>query len=115
MHPMAFKPRRVTRIGQRPKLLFLGDWMAAHDPPLTAAMLAERTGLDKSQISRWVNNVTKPQDAQLERLAAFFQVDPESLLRHPDDDWMKRFFDGRQKAERESIKEMLERAWPKKA
>lgn len=113
MQPMAKKPAPVTRIGQRPRRHFIREWMESREPPVQAADLVRADVADKSTVSRWMGG-QMPQDAQLEKLGAYFQVDPESLLRHPDDDWMTRFFEGRAKAERDGIKKMLEQAFPPK-
>lgn len=73
--------------------------------------LANELGADKSVVSRWYNGSTPSLDWQ-EKLAALFQIDREALFRHPDDDWIARFFRNRSQEERERMKRMLEAAFP---
>lgn len=80
---------------------------------LKAADLAREIGADKSLVSRWLDGSTPGLDYQ-EKLAAFFGVEPESLFRHPDDDWLTRFFKGRSREEVAHIKRSLETTFPKK-
>lgn len=108
----------VARIGQVAKRQYIGEWMEAQDPPVVAADLWRATGIDKSTISRWVNNPSQiPHDDNLRTLAAFFNLDdPESLMRHPDDDWLTRKF--REIADdadaRQRMRQILDSAFPSK-
>lgn len=79
---------------------------------LSQADLAREIGADKGLVSRWYNGTTPGVEWQ-KKLAAFFHIEPESLFRHPDDDWLSRFFRGRSKAEIERIKQTLETAFPR--
>lgn len=81
---------------------------------LKQADIARETGADKSVVSRWFNGATPGIEWQ-QKLAALFQTDPESLFRHPDDDWLKRFFEERTREEIERIKATLETAFPRKS
>lgn len=78
---------------------------------LTQADIARELGADKSVISRWFSGSTPSVEYQ-ERLAALFECEPESLFRHPNDDWLARFFANRTKEEVERMKMMLEAAFP---
>lgn len=88
------------------------DWAEARG--LSQADIVRETGADKSVVSRWFNGTTPGADWQ-EKLAALFHTDPESLFRHPDDDWLKRFLDRRSREEIERIKATLETAFPRKS
>lgn len=75
------------------------------------------TGADKGQVSRWLKGSSPGRDWQL-RLAAYFSgdehsPDPDLIFRHPDDHWMRRFFEGRSREEVERIKKSLEVTFPK--
>lgn len=78
---------------------------------LSQADIARELGADKSVISRWFSGSTPSVEYQ-ERLAALFECEPESLFRHPNDDWLARFFANRTKEEVERMKMMLEAAFP---
>jgi transcriptional regulator with XRE-family HTH domain len=102
----------VTRIhrGKQPRRPhFIPEWAATRK--LKAADLARELGADKSVVSRWYGGASPGAEWQ-EKLAALFQCDPEALFRHPDDDWLSRFFRGRQRDEIERIKATLEAAFP---
>lgn len=77
------------------------------------AKLAEALDADKSVVSRWYGGATPSEDWQ-EKLADLFHCDRESLFRHPDDDWVAKFFRDRSDDELERMKQMLEAAFPLK-
>jgi transcriptional regulator with XRE-family HTH domain len=88
------------------------EWVETLD--LTQAEFAEEIGADKGLVSRWYSG-TSPGRGWQKKLAEFFNCEPESLFRHPDDDWIARFLRGRDKPEIERIKTVLESAFPKKS
>lgn len=90
---------------------FIEEW--ADRRHLKQADLARELGADKSLVSRWFNGSTPGVEWQ-DRLAALFHCEPEALFRHPDDDWIKRFFDGRSKEEIAHIQKAMEITFPKK-
>lgn len=80
---------------------------------LRQADLARELGVDKSLVSRWYRGAT-PNEQWQEKLAALFQISEEALFRHPDDDWVTKFFANRSQEEIERIKATLETAFPRK-
>lgn len=80
---------------------------------LKQADLARELGADKGLVSRWFNGSTPGVEWQ-ERLAALFQCEVDDLFRHPNDNWIKRFFEGRSEEEIEHIKRSLEVTFPKR-
>lgn len=113
-----FYPLRMTGTtqihkGKQPRRPhFIPEWAEARN--LTQADLARELGADKSVVSRWFSGTTPGVEWQ-ERLAALFHCEPESLFRHPDDDWFTRFFADRKREDIEKMKQMLEIAFPRKA
>ena len=115
---------KLTRIhqGKQPvRRHFLNEWMAAKDIDAPALLVLlndpERSShlneVEKSQVYRWLKGQL-PGPSHQERIAAALEIDPEALLRHPDDDWVARFLDGRSQDEIQRIKITLESAFPKK-
>lgn len=106
--------KKVARIhqGKQPiRRHFIKEWMEARD--MTPADLVSQLDIEKSQVYRWLKGQLPHPDMQ-ERLGALFEIDPEALLRDPDDDWIRRFFQGRDLEEKERIKQAMELAWPKR-
>jgi transcriptional regulator with XRE-family HTH domain len=111
---MAMGMARVPRIHaskqpRRPH--FIAEWAELRG--LKQADLAREIGADKSVVSRWFSGATPSEDWQ-QRLAALFHCEPQSLFRHPDEDWLSKFFAGRRKEEIDRIKATLEAAFPKR-
>lgn len=80
---------------------------------MSQADIVREIGADKSIVSRWFNGTTPGLEWQ-ERLAALFHTTPEGLFRHPDDDWLTKFFQDREREEIERIKATLEAAFPRR-
>lgn len=89
----------------------IADW--AEHRGMKQTDIASEIGADKSVVSRWFNGSTPGLEWQ-EKLSALFGCEPESLFRHPDEDWLKRFFEGRSMEEIERMKTMLEAAFPRR-
>jgi transcriptional regulator with XRE-family HTH domain len=89
---------------------YIREWAASRE--LKQVDLAEAIGVDKSLVSRWFSGSTPSEEWQI-KLSAFFHVDREALFRHPDDDWIARFFRNRSDEEVKRMKAMLEAAFPK--
>ena len=110
-HPMT---NRVVQIhgGKQPRRPHhIADY--AERRGLTQADLAREIGADKSVVSRWYSGASPSMDWQ-QKLAEFFEVDREALFRHPDDDWLTRFFADRNAEEVDRMKQLLEAAFPRK-
>lgn len=87
------------------------DWAEARD--LQQKDIVRELGVDKSLVSRWYAGSTPSKEWQ-EKLADFFGIEREALFRHPNDDWVTRFFADRSNDEIARMKTMLEAAFPKK-
>jgi transcriptional regulator with XRE-family HTH domain len=104
----------VTRIhkGKQPNRPHYVQAWAEHRGFTRAVDLAAALEIDKSVVSRWYSGSTPNQESQ-EKLAELFHNERESLFRHPDDDWMAKFFRDRSHEELERMKTMLEAAFPR--
>lgn len=91
---------------------FIREW-AEFRGYKTQAELAEALEADKSVVSRWYNGTSPTKEWQTS-LAALFHCDRESLFRHPDDDWIAKFFRDRSQDEIARMRQMLEAAFPVK-
>ncbi|UQS95268.1 C repressor [Pseudanabaena phage Pam5] len=112
---LRFMSDGVTSIhkGRQPKRPhYVREW--AEQRGMRAVDLAIELDVDKSVVSRWFSGSTPSEESQA-KLAAFFGCEPESLFRHPDDDWLAKFFKDRERDEVERIKSTLETAFPRKA
>lgn len=89
---------------------YLDQWAAKRQ--LRKADIARETGADKGLVTRWFNG-TVPGPEYLDKLAALFGTEPEGLFRHPDEDWIAKFFRERSELDRERAKELLTLAFPK--
>ena len=89
---------------------YVSEWAEARGYG-TQAELIEALGADKSIVSRWYSG-SSPSVEWQERLASLFECEPESLFRHPDDDWIARFLRDRSREEIERIKRTMESAFP---
>lgn len=90
---------------------FIPEWAEARQ--LSQADLARELEADKSVVSRWFSGTTPGVEWQA-KLAALFHCEPDALFRHPDDDWLSRFFQNRSREELERMRTMLEAAFPRK-
>ncbi len=105
-----------SKQGRRPH--FIPQWAEHRGYALQAdfirALIDAGFEVDKSLVSRWYNGTSPGEDWQ-ERLASFFGCEKESLFRHPDDDWLVRFFKNRSQDEVRRMKGMLEAAFPERS
>jgi transcriptional regulator with XRE-family HTH domain len=91
---------------------YVPEWAEARGYE-SQAELVEALGADKSTVSRWYSG-SSPSVEWQDRLAALFECEPESLFRHPNDDWIARFLQDRSREEIERIKRTMESAFPSK-
>lgn len=106
-------PKQLSRIHQNRTPIrrqFIKEWAEVRG--YSQAELAKELDVDKSQASRWFAGQL-PQPRFQEMIAQLFEIEPEALLRHPDNDWLARFFEGRKADERERIKKTIEAAFPR--
>lgn len=59
---------------------FLLSKMAAHEPPLSQAELARRTGVGQASISRWIYKPGRPEPEKLQLLADTLGIKYDDLL-----------------------------------
>ncbi|MBD9372090.1 helix-turn-helix transcriptional regulator [Rhizobium sp. ARZ01] len=86
------------------RIHFIVEW--AEKRNLSQADIVREIGADKGLVSRWFKGIV-PKTDYLERLAALFDTDVHGLFRHPDEDWLARFFAGKSNEQREQAIEML--------
>lgn len=83
---------------------FIVEW--AEKRGFSQADIVRQIGVDKSLVSRWFRG-TNPKQDYLEKLAALFETDVHGLYRHPDDDWLAKFFMEKTEEQKERAIEML--------
>ena len=87
------------------RVYFIVEW--AQKRGLKQADIVRETGADKGLVSRWFSG-TLPKPEYLENLRQVFELDDISaLFRHPDDDWIARFFHDKTEEQKERAIEML--------
>lgn len=111
----------VTATKQPRRPHYIEEW--ANRRNMNQADLARELNADKSVVSRWYAGGSPGKDYQ-DRLAALFGVDRDELFRHPEDNWLKRFFQKRKNLlnllrtkndeELSRIEQMIELSFPKK-
>lgn len=83
---------------------FIVEW--AEKRNLKQADIVREIGADKGLVSRWFQG-TVPKPEYLEKLAALFGTDLHGMFRHPDDDWLAKFFRDKTEEQKERAMEML--------
>ncbi len=113
-HQRKIPPERIYRGRQPRRPHFIPEWaeMRGYE---TQADLVEALGADKSVVSRWYDGATPGEDWQEKLVALFHCEEPDGIFRHPDDDWLAKFFRDRSSDEVERAKAMLEAAFPRKS
>ncbi|MDX1127469.1 helix-turn-helix domain-containing protein [Sinorhizobium medicae] len=86
------------------RIHYIVEWADKRD--LSQADIARELGADKSLVSRWFSGML-PKEDYLKRLAALFGTDVHGLFRHPDDDWLAKFFRDKTEEQKERAIEML--------
>lgn len=98
---------KITRIhsDKTPRNIhFIVEW--AEKRGLRQADIVEQIGVDKSLASRWFKG-TMPKAAYLEQIADLMATDVQGLMRHPDDDWLSKFFRDKTEQEKQKAFDML--------
>jgi transcriptional regulator with XRE-family HTH domain len=94
------------------RLHFIPEW-AAHRG-MNQVELAEAAGVNKSTAKRWFDGAIPKAENIASLLGALGLEEPEDLFRHPNDDWLARFFRQRTEEERDRARILLETAFPKR-
>jgi transcriptional regulator with XRE-family HTH domain len=92
---------------------YIPEWAAKRNmrqKDIVAAFPLEMS-VDKGTVSRWFNG-SLPKAHHLEALATIFQVEVNSLFRHPDDDWIAQLFRDRSEADRDKAIAVLKALFP---
>lgn len=105
------KITQIHRSAEPARLHFLNEWMDKRG--VKQADLVRELGVDKGTVSKWCAGKL-PQETNLIAIAAFFEIEPNDLFRHPDDDWLSRFFRDRSQEELNRMIETLKAAFPRK-
>lgn len=100
------QPVRIHKDKSPPRKHFIREWMEHRG--IRPRDVTEAFGVDKSVISRWLNENNVPSDKHLLSLAEFLHTTVDGLFRHPDDDWIRRIFEGRSRDEAESLKKAIQ-------
>jgi hypothetical protein len=93
---------------------FIPEW-AERRGYKNQAELAEALDADKSVVSRWYSGTSPSKDWQTKLVDLFQCEEPDGIFRHPDDDWLAKFFRDRSDDEVERAKALLEAAFPRKS
>jgi hypothetical protein len=105
------RPTQIHRGKQPRRPHFIPEW-AEKRGYATQAELVKASGADKGLVSKWYSGSSPGVEWQ-EKLAFLFKCDEtDSIFRHPDDDWLSRFFRNRDPDEIERMKQTLELTFP---
>ena len=100
------RPVRIHSGKQPLRFHYIPEW--AKHRHLRQCDIARALNVDKSTVSRWFDG-SLPVEAHLIALTGVFGADePAALFRHPDDDWIARFFRGLSEAARKRARAALE-------
>lgn len=100
------RPARIHKGKQPTRFHYIPEWAKHRHMRQRDVVRALR--VDKSTVSRWFDG-TIPVDEHLIALTGLFAAEePAALFRHPDDDWIARFFKGRSEAARKRARAALE-------
>lgn len=94
------------------KLHYIPEWAEHRHMRQVDVLEALQGRVDKSTVSRWFKGAM-PVTGHLLALQVLFELEePAALFRHPDDDWLARFFRGKSEEERYRIRQILQAAFP---
>lgn len=105
------RPTQIHRGKQPRRPHFIEEWAEKRGYE-NQADLVRASGADKGQVSRWYDGASPGEEWQGKLKALFNIEDERGIFCHPDDDWLSRFFAGRDPKEIERIKQTLETAFP---
>lgn len=88
---------------------FIVEW--ADHRNLKRADIARKLSVDKGTVTKWFQG-TIPSDQWIYRLAELLGTTRDGLFRHPDDDWLARFFRERSEEDRKKAIRVLETIFP---
>jgi transcriptional regulator with XRE-family HTH domain len=90
---------------------FIAEWLEHRG--LSQADIVREIGVNKGTVSKWCSGALPGED-NLRTLAAFLEVEPVELFRHPQDDWITRFFMNRSTEQLKQMVATLNAAFPRK-
>lgn len=91
---------------------FIKEW--AEKRGLKQADVAKELDVERSTVQRWFSGALPSKADHLERLTALFSLEePSGLFRHPDDDWIYRLLSGRDEAEKNRVRQIIDAAVPR--
>lgn len=94
-----------------PRVHFIAEWLEHRE--LSQAEIVRELGVNKGTVSKWCSGALPAED-NLRALAAFLEVEPVELFRHPQDDWITRFFMNRSTEQLKQMVATLNAAFPRK-
>lgn len=98
-------PTRIHADKTPQRVHFIVEW--AEKRELKQKDIVREIGADKGLVSRWFKGAV-PKHQYLVQLAALFQLeDIHALFRHPDDDWLAKFFRDKTDEQREQAIDLL--------
>ncbi|HEY8066591.1 MAG TPA: helix-turn-helix transcriptional regulator [Methylosinus sp.] len=94
-----------------PRVHFIAEWLEHRG--LSQAEIVRELGVNKGTVSKWCSGALPAED-NLRALAAFLELEPVELFRHPQDDWLTRFFMNRSTEQLKQMVATLNAAFPRK-
>jgi transcriptional regulator with XRE-family HTH domain len=95
----------VIHAGKTPiRIHFIVEWAERRN--LKQTDIVREIGADKGLVSRWFDG-TVPKAEYLEKLAGLFGTTVHGIFRHPDDDWLTKFFHDKTEEQKEKAIQML--------
>lgn len=98
---------QVTKIhgGKTPvRIHFIREWAIHRNVKQTD--IVRNIDVDKSTVSRWFKG-TLPKEDHLIALAGYLETEVPSLFRHPDDDWLAKYFRDKSEEQKEQAIRVL--------
>lgn len=91
------------------RLHYIAEW--ADKRNMKQADIVKELNVDKGTVSKWFSGAL-PKETNVLALAEMFKIEPEFIFRHPDDDWLAKFFLEKAEHERERAISILKAAFP---